>query len=560
MRAMVVRIFVTCFGAVCLLACGEETPATPELEPTQVHFELPLDTPAHRTGRLIGWNVGRGTLYGPAGDTIHPQWRTPEREQAFALLREIRPANGDRPVVRFSGLQIDGMFGGDGYHFWDFARPDRQVSATDNMAPWQWMAIVDEVDADPLVMLNFGSGTADEAARYVDHLVGTTSTPEAEARAHWGRVDPWPVHVYEIGNEIYGPWNTGYTAAGAYSYANPDARHGGDLEWHGRPASDPADYAARASAYVEAVSAVDPQARFWVPLSQASMDGWEGLDHALPALEPLLLDPRVEAVVVHHYQVGDAAVHGATRKDTPQLAMAGSDIFRPGYEELRRRLQLLPRETPLTIAVTEYHVAGAFTLGRFDERADTPLVGLGVADILITFAELGIEDAHQHMAIAFAGSADAEVLFESWYNPLRAVNGQVAPRPSYVATDLFASHMLRHTVLPRPLAMLDASYHDTAFSFDFPLVRAIAFVDDDGAASVVMLNRDHHAPHEITIDTPPGWVVGEAQAYAPTDWAAPGGDEPIELVPIELETAGSRTQLTIPPHALVGIGFRQQAE
>jgi hypothetical protein len=555
---MLRRVLANSVVAACSIACHAQDAVTPELAPTHVHLRVPFDEPAHSTGKLIGWNVGRGTLYGPAGDVIHPQWRTGEREQAFALLHDLRPANGDRPVVRFSGLQIDGMLGADGYHFWDFASPDRDVASTDNMAPYQWMAIVDEVDADPLVMLNFGSGTAAEAARYADHLVGPGGTAEADARAHWGRTEPYPVHVYEIGNEIYGPWNTGYAATGHYAYANPDARHGGDAAWHGRPASDPADYAARALTYADAVSAVDPEARFWIPLSQASMDGWDGLDRALPALEPLLLDPRVEAVVVHHYQVDDAAAHGGSRKAAPQLALAGSDLFRPGYEELRSRLRTLERATPLKIAVTEYHVAGAFTFGGFDERADTPLVGLGIADILIGFAELGIEDAHQHMAIAFAGSADREILFEAWYNPFRVVGDRVQPRPSYVATELFAHHMLGHTVIPEPLAMPTRTYEEVLLSLTYPVVRAIAFVDE-GAASVVVLNRDLHESHEVTLDTPPGsaWYPVQAHAYAPADWVTPVGDEPIELVEIELEAVEDRVRFAVPPHAVVGLRFER---
>ena len=247
-------------------------------------------------GTLIGWNIGQGTLYGPAGDPLHPEWRTPEHVQAFARLREIRPREGARPHVRFSGLQIDGTIGGDGYHFFQFADPAHIPAATDNMAPFQYMAIVDEIDASPLATLNFGSGTAQEAADYVTHLVGTDANdPLVAARHHWGNLTPFAPRAHEIGNEVYGFWNTASTDTGAFSYANPAATNGGDPPWYGRPASDPADFAARALEYVEAVVAVDPDARLWVPVGQSSMEfGWGTFASTITALAPLLEHPAVE--------------------------------------------------------------------------------------------------------------------------------------------------------------------------------------------------------------------------------------------------------------------------
>lgn len=544
-------------GALLWGGCSEAPaePSLPELEPTEVHFRLGLDEPDRATGRLIGWNVGRGTLYAPAGDTIHPEWRTPQRQAAFAALAQIRSPH-QKPFVRFSGLQIDGLLGGDGYHFWEFVRPDRPVDDDDNMGAWQWMAIVDEVDAEPLTMLNFGSGTADEAARYVDHLAGTGS-PEAMARATWGHPEPYPTRIYELGNEIYGEWNTGYHDDGNYSYANPDAQHGGDPDWHGRPASDAADYAARALTYIEAVRAVDPDAVFWVPFSQASMDAWGGVEAAVADLEPLLLDPRVEAVVVHHYQVDDASVLGAPDMAAPELALVGPELFAPQYNDLRQRLDALARDEPLQIAVTEYHVAGAFTFGAFDDRADTPLVGLGVGAMLIGFAELGIDEAAQHMAIAFAGSADQELLFEPWYNPLKEVQGEVIPRPSYAATKLFAEHMLENTVVPEVLDVPTRSYASAGYGFDYEVVQAIAFVAGD-AATVVLLNRDLQSDHAVTLDTPPGqrWTVAAVQAYAPRAWDEPVGSMPATArsLPVEtVELGADRMQLDVPRHALLAV-------
>ena len=94
-------------------------------------------------------------------------------------------------MVRFSGLQIDGSGGQDGYHFHDLVRPDRVAVPTDNMAPFEYEALMTESAAAPLIMLNFGSGSAAEAGRYVRHLDGQDPVdPDVAARAHWGHPAP----------------------------------------------------------------------------------------------------------------------------------------------------------------------------------------------------------------------------------------------------------------------------------------------------------------------------------------------------------------------------------
>ncbi|MEM6991626.1 MAG: hypothetical protein AAF721_14060, partial [Myxococcota bacterium] len=247
--------------AAAAVSCSAPQSEVPTLERGDTHFRATFNSPAFPTGDLIGWNIGRGTLYGPEGDPLHPEWRTPERVEAFALLQEIRAGNGDAPLVRFSGLQIDGALGEDGYHYWDFVDPMHAVADDDNMASFEYMAIVEELGAEPLVTLNFGSGSAQEAADYVAHLVGTDAAdPRVAARRAWGREEPYRPRAYELGNEIYAAWNTGYGEDGDFSYANPNAMNGGDPAWHGRPASSAADFAARALEYVEAVLAEDPAA------------------------------------------------------------------------------------------------------------------------------------------------------------------------------------------------------------------------------------------------------------------------------------------------------------
>ncbi|MEM6990020.1 MAG: hypothetical protein AAF721_05970, partial [Myxococcota bacterium] len=295
--------------------------------------------------------------------------------------------------------------------------------------------------------------------------------------------------------------------------------------------------------------------RFWVPLSMASMDAWDGTDAALAELGPLLVHPAVEMVVVHHYQVDDAGTIGYFDKQAPALAIAGSELFRAGYEQLQARLQGLQRQEPLKLAITEYHVGGAFPLGAVDPVANTHRVGLGLADMLILYAQLGVDQAAQHMAIAFGGSADGELLFESWYNPLRSTGAGLRTKSSYVATKLFAEHMLSQTVLLEAQSVDVATYAEGSKAFDYELVHGVGFSDGDDAATIVVLSRDLSDAHEVTVDLPEGggWRLDAAVAYVAPDVIVDIGEAGIATVQPASEQVGDRVRVLIPPHTLAAL-------
>ncbi len=410
-----------------------------------VRLHLDLDAPTS-TGRLIGWNLGRGTLYGPEGH----RWRTPLRVAAVEALARIR-APHVRPWMRFSGLQIDGSFGNDGYHF---DRPGENVS------PEQYLGLMQEADAEPIVTLNFATGTAEEAHRYA--LL----------------VAPHGVTRFEIGNECYGIWNTGYSDDSAYAYAHAGSK---DLAWRGRPSSNAEDFGARAEAYVDAVLAAVPEARFFVPLTQASMDAWGGVEASTSALAPLLSRDAVDAVVVHQYHVDEAMMFGLADKNDRAFIVAGSERYRREYERLRRALAPFD----VGVAITEYQVAGAFARGQY-RCGDDAISGLGIADMLIAYAQLGIEHACQHMSLGFtdAGDLDRDILVEPWYLPL---TNDGAPRPSLRATSLIAD-ALRPETIPMQIeggATMTLTVGEETIAA--PSLHAVGFRGDD--TTVVVLNR-----------------------------------------------------------------------
>ena len=67
------------------------------------------------------------------------------------------------------------------------------------------------VDCEPLICVNAGDGTPQEAAAWIQYCNGSTDTPMGQLRAENGHPEPYNVKYWEIGNEIYGRWQVTWT-------------------------------------------------------------------------------------------------------------------------------------------------------------------------------------------------------------------------------------------------------------------------------------------------------------------------------------------------------------
>ncbi len=69
---------------------------------------------------------------------------------------------------------------------------------------------------DPQITVNFGSGTPEEAADWVEYTNGNINTPMGQLRAENGHIDPYNIIYWEIGNEQYRDLAIGHTSAENY--------------------------------------------------------------------------------------------------------------------------------------------------------------------------------------------------------------------------------------------------------------------------------------------------------------------------------------------------------
>ncbi|MBM3493570.1 MAG: hypothetical protein FJX72_04500 [Armatimonadetes bacterium] len=77
----------------------------------------------------------------------------------------------------------------------------------------EFMAFCKRIGAEPLICVNAGDGTPEEAAAWVEYCNGGPNTPMGSLRAANGNPKPYNVRIWEIGNELYGSWQIGHTNA-----------------------------------------------------------------------------------------------------------------------------------------------------------------------------------------------------------------------------------------------------------------------------------------------------------------------------------------------------------
>ena len=175
---------------------------------------IPLTLDATRPGPKIDRNIfgqfaehlGRG-IYG--GVWVGPDSKIPNtrgiRNDVVAALKAIKVPN-----VRWPG----GCFA-DEYHWRNGIGPRDQRPATLNpnwggviepntFGTHEFMDFVQQLGADAYLSINVGSGTAAEAADWLEYLTTPQPTALARERAANGHPAPYPVPLLGIGNESWG--------------------------------------------------------------------------------------------------------------------------------------------------------------------------------------------------------------------------------------------------------------------------------------------------------------------------------------------------------------------
>jgi alpha-N-arabinofuranosidase len=139
------------------------------------------------------------------------------RQDTVALLKKLQI-----PMIRYPG----GNFAS-GYHWEDGIGPKEKRPARHDAA-WQaedsnligtdeFLAFCEEMDIEPYLVVNDGSGTPEEAARWVAYCNSAADSEQGERRTANGHEEAYAVKYWGVGNEVWGPWQIGTTSAQEYA-------------------------------------------------------------------------------------------------------------------------------------------------------------------------------------------------------------------------------------------------------------------------------------------------------------------------------------------------------
>jgi alpha-N-arabinofuranosidase len=153
-------------------------------------------------------NCVYGGIFTPDGSEMN--------EDVVELVKALKP-----PLIRYPG----GNFAS-GYHWEEGIGPKDQRPAHEDKA-WhtldanqvgtdEFMAFCEAVDTEPFLVINDGSGTPEEAARWVAYCNDPPETEQGSRRAANGHPEPYNVNLWGLGNEVWGDWQIGHTDADGY--------------------------------------------------------------------------------------------------------------------------------------------------------------------------------------------------------------------------------------------------------------------------------------------------------------------------------------------------------
>jgi alpha-N-arabinofuranosidase len=365
------------------------------------------------------------------------------------LWREAR-----LPLLRYPG----GNFAS-GYHWQDGVGPRGKRRTTLNR-PWnqpepnhvgtdEFIAFCRAVGCEPMICVNAGDGTPEEAAAWLEYCNGGPTTRYGRLRAENGHPEPYAIRYWEIGNELYGRWQIGHCT--------------------------PEEYAERYERFHRALKAVDPSIHI---IANGQDLRWN---------EPLVTrkGKLVEAVTIH-------TLIGGGLRDTSDAAAAWQSLmaYPTAYARIldALRRQMKPHVARPRIALTELQLFTNRPRLPNNQEIGEALFLAGTIHTAIRMGEL--VEMITHTATVNHGGG------------LRKEREIVYPNPVYFASKLYATQPGTLPVgihVTTPTVNVPAR-HGLPGARNSPYLDAIALLDGAERQLVLLVvNRHHERPIPATV-------------------------------------------------------------
>jgi alpha-N-arabinofuranosidase len=322
----------------------------------------------------------------------------------------------------------------------------------------EFVAFCRRVGTEPMLTVNLGDGTPEEAAAWVEYCNGSPDSPFGAQRASNGHTEPYGLKTWYVGNEQFGNWQVGH--------------------------SDPETYAYRYLRFAEAMRAVDPDLKLiavGVPGDQYSH--WN---------ERLLgiAGHEIDVLSLHYYSIRTWRLETPPSPEAlivPKLA-AGYDAARVLDETLRVVRQF--SDPPVPVAFDEWNT---------NTRGTPPL----------WIEDYNLADALYTAGVMHACLRNSDLVpISAIYNLVNAMGSyRVSPSgvwktPPTLVIELLSQHCLPESItctVDAPSFASPAVFTQVAYD-QIPLLDAIATRDPDSgqlALSICNLSVDQAAQVQL---------------------------------------------------------------
>ncbi|MBE3577941.1 MAG: hypothetical protein IMX00_09675 [Limnochordales bacterium] len=394
------------------------------------------------------------------------------------VIRFLREAR--LPLLRFPG----GNFAS-GYHWEDGIGPVQSRPVLPNPAwpevEWnhvgtdEWLHLCELVGCEPLICVNAGDGSPEEAARWVEYCNGSAETTAMGAlRALNGHPEPYNVRLWEIGNELYGHWQIGHT--------------------------DAAGYAERYRAFAAAMLAVDPTIHL---IANGDTEAWNRTVVQGTRGSPVGRYHISRAAVPPIHTLSHHCLYaGFSDNADPERVYLEHMAFTPAYARLWHELVRPLEEAglPPVLAITEQQV---FTHRRHLPNNATLTEALWTASIINeAIRSDGLVALITHSALVNHGGGlrkEREIVYAQpvwWVTHLYA-------RATATVSSATASSAFYRLELAVDSPTFSVEPYVMAVVPDAPFLDAVALTDSDEHELLFFLvNRHPHRPLAVRIKLP----------------------------------------------------------
>ncbi|HKO51955.1 MAG TPA: hypothetical protein VJV79_29805 [Polyangiaceae bacterium] len=489
-------------GAICLVACGDVGPTNTDLASQSLELES-----------AEGAAAGSGTLSTASVDV----------DASLGVLSSIAVgANAaawdgdliDRRVPRLlrdAGIQLMRYPGGslsDNYHWLSNTPDDPAVGGTDPVANFDaYMAVVERTGAQAMITVNYGSGTAAEAAdwvRYANRGCRRYDGPVPTYAGASARGHDYGIRYWEIGNEVYG-----------------DGTYGATWEVNHKP-HDPTTYANGVISYSAAMKAADPTIRVGAVLTAPG--NWP--DGQVNAASPQAWNDTVlsracgalDFVSIHWYPQGPTGESDAALLASPQNGEETPVSYTPSIPSMIATLKSqLAQHCGAHAGSVQIMVTETNSVSYNPGKQTTSLVNaLFLTDQVMTWLENGVTnidwwgihnspvDGNAHPALyGNYEFGDYGVLSRG----LTSQNGAIEPPaqtpfPAYYGLQMLS--YLGHQARSQPLRASSST----------ALVSIHAVKQVDGKIHVLLINKSPSEPYTVSVSLGRASVRGVARVFS----------------------------------------------